>query len=416
MSGGWKCTATTPSVLIKKSAYPDKALKTILRRLFLFLTTLCAFSLSSPTLAQDLGWAFTIAWSPDGDTLAIGSSSGLWFFDDTLNEVGFVAIPQFKGFAPTTMDWSADGSLIALANRVFPHSSPSGRVRGDDFPILIVDAVKREVSNVIHFPRPSAPIEWHPRDRRILVGHSGGRATILNAITGEAEYSFYAKTATAVCWADESTIAIIGWSDISVVDILRNRVTHRIEPGRHFSGVVEMPASCDRSGRALHGYAYSFDLLAGTRERIYSLDNTITLSDYWYEEWHGVAIAYSPDGKKIATNGNSGRCRIAVFNGESHNLITELQGSYVQGNDDQFRDSIAWHPAGEKLAIVGQFDIRIWDAETYELLQRFEGFNTGHYDPQQKEVEEGDSESLFQKRLRLIRCPDIPDSMLFKQQ
>ena len=177
-----------------------------------------------------------------------------------------------------------------------------------------------------------------------------------------------------------------------------------------------MPATCDRSGRALHGYAYSFGLLAGTRDRIYSLDSTITLSDYWYDEWYGVAIAYSPDGKKIATNGNSGLCRIAVFDGDSYHLITELQGSYVEGNDDRFRDSIAWHPAGEKLAIAGQFDIRIWDAETYELLQRFDRFNAGYYDPHPRPVEESDSDTFLRKKLRQLRCPDIPDSMLFKQE
>ena len=59
--------------------------------------------------------ATTIVWSPDGETIAVGSSDGLWFFDEAFNVVGYVAIPQFEGFPPTTMDWSADGSLIAMA-------------------------------------------------------------------------------------------------------------------------------------------------------------------------------------------------------------------------------------------------------------------------------------------------------------
>ena len=386
------------------------------RNLFLVLTAVCAVSFGGSVSALDRGWAFTIAWSPDGDTLAVGSSGGLWLFDDAFNDVGFVATPKFKGFAPTTMDWSADGSLIALAIRVFPHRSRGGRVSGEDFPILIVDAVRRELSNVIDSPKPTAPIKWHPHERRVLVGDARGRATILNAVTGETEYSFYAKTATAVCWAGESTIAIIGWRDIAVVDIHRNKMLRRMERGRNASGAVEIPAACDNSGRALHGHAFSFDLLAGTRERIYSLDNTITLSDYWYEEWYGAAIAYSPDGTKIATNGNSGFCRIAVFEGESHQLIAELQGSYVRGNDDLFRDSIAWHPTGEKLAIVGQFDIRIWDAETYELLQRYEGFNAGNYDPHPSDADASDNAINNHSRSQELRCPDIPDSMLFRQQ
>ena len=161
-SDGWKCTATTPSALIEMLANHEMAFKLNARGLFLILTVVCAFSLRGSTLAQDRGWAFTIAWSPDGDTLAIGSSSGLWLFDDAFYEVGFVATPQFKGFAPTTMDWSADGGLIAMANRVFPHSSPGGRVSGDEYPILIVDAVRHRLRNAIRFPRLSAPIKWHP--------------------------------------------------------------------------------------------------------------------------------------------------------------------------------------------------------------------------------------------------------------
>ncbi len=386
-----------------------------MRILLLVLTAFCAVSLSSPTLAQDRGWAFTIAWSPEGDTLAVGSSSGLWFFDDAFNEVGFVATPQFKGLAPTTMDWSADGRVLALAKGVFPLYSQGDQKNVDNFPILIVDAVRHEVSNVIHFSRLSAPIEWHPHDRRILVGDAGRRATILNAETGESEYTFTGKNVTSVCWVDASTIALIGWPEIYVVDVLRNKIEHRIEGGRSGSGELDMPATCDRSGRAIHGYAYTFDLLAGTRERIYSLDNTITLSDYWYEEWYGIAMAYSPDGKKIATNGNSGRCRIAVFDGDSYNLITELQGSYLRGKEYLFSDSIAWHPSSEKLAIVGQFDIRIWDAESYELLQRYEGFNAGFYDPRPTEADEADNETVSQQEESELRCPDIPDSMLFKQ-
>ena len=388
-----------------------------MRSLILIFAAICTFSLSSQTLAQNRGWAFTIAWSPNGETIAVGSSSGLWFFDDAFNDVGFVGTPQFEGFAPTTMDWSADGSLLALANGVFPNYIPGRRYSGDDYPILIVDAFKREVSKVIEFPRPSAPIRWHPHDRRLLVGAANGRTSVLNAITGDAEYTFRGREfATSVCWVGGSVVALIGWPEINVVDISRNSIVHRIEPGRSSSGEVGMPASCDGAGRALHGYARSFDLLAGARESIYSLDNTITLSDYWFEEWHGVAIAYSPDGEKIATNGNSGRCRIAVFDGESHHLISELQGSYVEGRDYLFRDSIAWHPAGEKLAIVGQFDIRIWDAETYKLLQRYEGFNAGFYDPHPSNTETDDSATSYQNQLRDLRCPDIPDSMLFRQE
>ena len=44
------------------------------------------------TSAQDRGFASAIEWSPDGETIAIASSNGLWFFDSEFNELGYVPI------------------------------------------------------------------------------------------------------------------------------------------------------------------------------------------------------------------------------------------------------------------------------------------------------------------------------------
>ena len=68
--------------------------KARMKRLNLLLAVISAMSLSFVTSAQDRGWATSIAWSPDGETIAIGASSGIWLFDTDFNEVGYVPTPE----------------------------------------------------------------------------------------------------------------------------------------------------------------------------------------------------------------------------------------------------------------------------------------------------------------------------------
>ena len=66
--------------------------------------------------AQDRGLATRIAWSPDAETIAIGSSKGLWFFDTDFNDVGSVDIglTEWWHTGPLSLEWSAAGDLLAV--------------------------------------------------------------------------------------------------------------------------------------------------------------------------------------------------------------------------------------------------------------------------------------------------------------
>ncbi len=391
-----------------------------MRLLFYGVALVCLALPSQIAAPEPSGWALTIAWSPDGETIAVGSSDGLWFFDDAFNVVGFAATPQFEGFPPTTMDWSADGGLIALAINWIPFYHQDGQFYTGDFPILIVDADSREVIKAIEFPRPSSGIRWHPQERLILVGALGGPAHILNAATGDSEYVFDKETtggkrvtAEAVCWVSDSVAALFAANATYVVDIANDELLHLID--RRGNGYDGQAADCNGNGGAINDIGNHHDLATGQISRAYTMDNNFTMGDYWRHVLAIAGIAYSPDGAKIATNGNSSLCRTAVFDGRNHQLIAELQGSYARFGRHYFRDSIAWHPSSEKLAIVGQFDIRIWDAETYELLQRFDGFNAGYYNPHPKARQAGEPETPRQREMRELRCPDFPASMLFKK-
>ena len=83
--------------------------------------------------AQDRGFALSIAWSPDGETIAVGSTTGVWLFDSDFKDLAHIEVSEFEGFPPNTLDWSASGKLLAFG------------YAGHRFPIVIVDVVEQMV-------------------------------------------------------------------------------------------------------------------------------------------------------------------------------------------------------------------------------------------------------------------------------
>ena len=168
---------------------------------------------------QDRGWATAIAWSPDGEIIAVGASSGVWLFDTEFNELGYVPTPEMKGFSPTTMDWNASGDLIAIAIARAPN--------GIDAPVLVVDVNRLEVISLIDQGNLTTVLRWHPQENLILAGMErsiyiwdalkGSEVQILseNVSSGRG----FVNYATSVCWLNGSTIAVVGSYDIYIVDV-----------------------------------------------------------------------------------------------------------------------------------------------------------------------------------------------------
>lgn len=326
-------------------------------RMNLFIAAVWMLSMCSITLAQDRGSASSIAWSPDGATIAVASTTGLWLFDNQFHELGHVEIKQTDREQTRYVEWNAAGDLIAISSLWFG-------------PIRVVDVKKLEVINEIEFSMLKTPVLWHPSEDQILGGSEFGETRILDAVTGEELFYFSNREAwpdmdpmwlgtVGLCWNSENTIVILNNLSSYVVDLVANGT-----PELFVEDLGRLGAVCSHEYKIINGEGKLYDIQSGTPTQIF--DEYVDFA---------VAQAWSPISRHFVVSLRG--CLTRVYDGDTGDLVAELPGG-VHGLGAglwDFTDSIAWHPDGSRFAIVGQFgDIRVWDAKTYELLQRTAGF------------------------------------------
>ena len=332
------------------------------------LIAICALirviSLCGIASAQDRGWASSIAWSPDGQTIAVGGGAGVWFFDNAFNELGFAEVEHDIEHAPRIVEWNATGELLV-------HSSFFSSIR-------IVDVSAREVIRNIEVPDPGlwTPVHWHPEESLIIGGTYQETTHIWDAITGEELFYFESPTEPSdlgnsdplgFCWYAIDEVVIVNRLATHVVDIVEGKILQSFSTYLGHDWI-----SCNRDYQILTQRGWLLDLTTGLETQIFGLGIGLESEDGYFP----LAVAWSPDAGQFVSSINGCRIRVFDFDGQSSELIAELSGgSYGVPGIGFFIDSKAWHPDGSRFAVVGEFgDIRVWDAETFELLQRFDGF------------------------------------------
>ena len=278
-----------------------------------------------------------------------------------------MATPEFQGYPPDSIDWNAKGDFITISYRNY-----------EDPTVLIISAESQRVVTQLNVHAPVS-VRWHPEED-IVVSVNFFEAIIWDAVTGEqlviinkleppdSEAVSFSHL-YAVCWLNNDVIAVVGYYDIFLVRVSDQTTLKALGN----LGTVAVDCHRDEKLATTSGLVFDFDI--GLR---FGTDSHLaTLDDYTFEY---VSVAWSPDGSIIVANGNGGMCRFGVFDGETSEIIAELPGSFSRVHDYlRYADSIAWHPDGSRFATVGQFDIRLWDAETLTMLKRFDGFDVPFY-------------------------------------
>ena len=327
--------------------------------------------------------------------MAIGSNTGLWFFDTQFTALGYVATPEMSEYPPTTIDWNANGDLVAISYAHFT-----------DIPMLIIDANSQEIKTTIKDQWVTSTVRWHPTDDLVMAGTLYGTVHIWDALTSAELFSFKETLSerftvlnyiSAVCWLGESTVAIMGSEETYIVSVPDSKMLDsaiigslRLADCSIYGDILEISVS----GGVYH-------LRVAESEAIPALYNASGIGPNL-----GVSVAWSPDGSRVALNGLGCNVYVYAFDGHNWELVEQLRGSYSrEDTSPHYRDSIAWHPDGSRFAVVGQFDIRMWDAETYELLHKFDGFEVGYHETLKSSIGLSEEERKRLMDAKDVRCP-----------
>ncbi len=334
--------------------------------------------------AQDRGIATAIDWSPDGETIAIGSSTGVWLFDTDFNDLGFVDVGLTEWWHwPKSLEWNAAGTLLAVGY-------PKDRYPGAS-EIQIIDVDKLEIITEINLGYLKewlwTEVAWHPTDNRIAAGGYWGKSFIWDALTGSAVFQFeqsdepasgIPNTAIAVCWFTESVIAFLTKLETFVVDVDLSKTLYS------FEFYLWLPPDCHRDYKIVNHRGHLIDAKTGAHIDAYEgipFDPSDIVIPLETNAWEPTQyFEFSPDGSRIvrATQG----CWLHLYDGDNGKFLAKFPGGIFLVEDFgaiMFRDSLAWRPDGSRFAAVGQFGgIRVWDAETHKLLRRYDGFEISY--------------------------------------
>lgn len=287
------------------------------------------------------GTANSIAWSPDGETLAVGGSRGIWLVEDN-----FQTISLLEGHPPnvTLIEWSPDGSKIAtLANK----------------DVYLWDMHTATLKRLIGQYASITDIAWRPDGSQIATPSIDGTihiwdantGVLLKTLIGNSDY----KDITDAAWNPAINLNQLATSSadgsLQLWDIDTGQLLSELRPpNAAFTSLAWNPTG------ALLAVASTWNIYIYNPSS-QQIENTLEAP-----EGRILRLLWSPEGHQLISVGSPKTYTWAMHD-FSLDAVWEEQVTIL-----------AWHPNASLVAGLTADSLVVWDANTRERVAQVEGF------------------------------------------
>ena len=307
---------------------------------------------SNAILGQHESQVTSVAWSPDGQTLASTSSDmtvRLW--DVERRELLQTLQGHVNGV--NSVGWSPDGRTLATGS--------------EDRTIKLWDVERGELlQTLLGHGEAVRSVSWSPDGRTLASGSKDGAIKLWDVERGEPLHALqgHEGSVNSVAWSPDGRRLASGSSDSNIVvwDAERG------EPIQTLQG----------NGASVYSVAWSPDgseLVSGSSDRtirLWDVEQGELLQTLQGHEDSVSSVAWSPDGRMLASG--AGELAIKLWDVDRGELVQSLLIPGERG----WINSVAWSPDGRTLASGSVYnEILLWDAGTAEAQQNLLGHGAG---------------------------------------
>jgi WD40 repeat protein/tRNA A-37 threonylcarbamoyl transferase component Bud32 len=286
------------------------------------------------TINADAGVVWSVAFSPDGHTLAVATEDGTVKLWDVAESSVRATLPGHRGTVWAAA-FSPDGTTLATA-------SDDGTVRLWD-----LAASTRHTKFTLAHPASVRAVAFADGGRAVVTGSRDGRVTLWDAATGK-ELAKLEAPASVLTLASVGDVLASGGTDRAVT--LWDAPTREARlPLRGHTGVV-YGVALTADGRSVastgwDGTVRLWDTATG--------NEVAALTGHTEDVW---SVAFSPDGALLASVSNDRAVRVwDVANQREHAVLTGHTGAV---------HAVAFAPDGKTVASGGRDGtVRLWSVD-----------------------------------------------------